>query len=74
MCKKLVDLTSPDYNENKDKKEINDLKDIPIPICLFNITDNDAITSITCHKLIPEHKKRMILDLYFFSLYSKKNK
>ena len=65
--KKLVDLTSPDYNENKDKKEINDLKDIPIPICLFNITDNDAITSITCHKLIPEHKKRMIvLDLYFF--------
>ena len=65
--KKLVDLTSPDYNETKDKKEINDLKDIPIPICLFNITDNDAITSIICHKLIPEHKKRMIvLDLYFF--------
>ena len=31
------------------------------------MTDNDVITSLTSHKLIPEHKKRMIvLDLYFF--------
>ena len=65
--KKLVDLTNSDNNENKDTKEINDLKDFPLPICLFNMTDNDVITSLTCHKLIPEHKKRMIvLDLYFF--------
>ena len=45
------------------------LKDIPLPICLFNMTDNNVITSFTCHKLITEHKKRMIaLDLYFFRL------
>ena len=43
------------------------LKDIPLPICLFNMTDNNVITLLTCHKLITEHKKRMIaLDLYFF--------
>jgi hypothetical protein len=31
------------------------------------MTDNDVIISLTCHKLITEHKKRMIaLDLYFF--------
>ena len=65
--KKIVDLTNSDNNENKDTKEINDLKDFPLPICLFNMTDNDVITSLTCHKLIPEHKKRMIvLDLHFF--------
>ena len=65
--KKLVDLINSDNNENEDTKEINDLKDIPLPICLFNMTDNNVITSFTCHKLITEHKKRMItLDLYFF--------
>ncbi len=64
--KKLVDLTNSDNNENKDTKEINDLKYIPLPICLFNMTDNNVITLLTCHKLITEHKKKMIaLDLYF---------
>ncbi len=65
--KKLVDLTNSYNNEIKNSKEINDLKDIPLPLCLFNITNNDVITSITCHKLIPENKIRMILfDLYLF--------
>ena len=65
--KKLVDLTNSDNNEIKNSKEINDLKDIPLPLCLFNITNNDVITSITCHKLIPENKIRMILfALYLF--------
>ena len=42
-------------------------KDIPIPLCIFNITDNDAITSITCHESINEGKiKGMVLDLYFY--------
>ena len=42
-------------------------KDIPVPLCLFNITDNNAITSITCHESISEGKvKGMVLDIYFF--------
>ena len=65
--KKIVDLMNADNNEIKNSKEINDLKDIPLPLCLFNITNNDIITSITCHKSISENKKKMIiLDLYFF--------
>ena len=44
-----------------------DFKDIPLATCLFNITDNDFITSITCHKDFPDMKKNeMLLDLYFF--------
>ena len=47
--------------------EIPDLKDIPLPLCIFNITDNDVITSIACHKSLPKStRKSMILDLYFF--------
>ena len=66
--KQLLDLTNTDNNEeDNNSEEINDLKDIPLPLCLFNITNKDIITSITCHKLIPENKIRMIvLDLYFF--------
>ena len=64
---KLVDLINSNINNNSNVEEINDLKDIPLPLCLFKITDNNIITSITCHKSLEEHKKRMIvLDLYFF--------
>ena len=42
-------------------------KDKPIPICLFNLTDNDVITSISCPESFPEDKKKsLVLDLYFF--------
>ncbi len=64
--KKLVDLTNSDNNENKDTKEINDLKYIPLPICLFNMTDNNVITLLTCHKLITEHKKNDCIRFIFF--------
>ena len=65
---KLVDLTNSDNDEETESsEEIDDLKDIPVPLCLFNITNNDVVTSITCHKSIPEHKRRlMVLDIYFF--------
>jgi len=44
-----------------------DLKDKPIPICLFNLTNNDVITSIYCPESLPEiRKKNIILDLYYF--------
>ena len=68
--KKVVDLSAT-ARRNLDKtrklQEINDLKDIPIPICLFNLTNNDVITSISCHdKFSKEKKKLLVLDLYFF--------
>ena len=44
-----------------------DFKDIPIPLCIFNITDNNIITTIKCPESLPENKrKEIILDLYFF--------
>ena len=64
-----------DFTGGKKKTESNtrildsvdDYKDIPIPLCLFNITDNDFITSITCPESFPEIQKNIILlDLYFF--------
>ena len=46
---------------------VDDYKDLPIPLCLFTITDNDFITSITCPESFPEIQKNiMLLDLYFF--------
>ena len=68
--KKVVDLSST-ARRNLDKtrklQQVNDLKDIPIPICLFNLTNNDVITSISCHNKFSEEKKKMLLlDLYFF--------
>ena len=56
--------------EKKRKLEGNNnssFKDKPIPICLFNLTDNDVITSISCPESFPEDKKKsIVLDLYFF--------
>ena len=63
----LVDLTGSNIHNTRNLEEINDLNGIPIPICLFNFTNNDVITSITCPDSFPEEKKKlMVLDLYFF--------
>lgn len=69
--KKMIDFTNSDKEETKRNLEGRnnniDLKDIPLPICLFNLTDNDVITSIICPESLPETKKKIIiLDLYFF--------
>ena len=47
---KLVDLTDQKLADTEESNfEVpENLKDIPIPICLFNLTNNDVITSITC--------------------------
>ena len=43
------------------------MKDTPIPFCLFNLTNNDVITSIACLESLPETKqKKIVLDLYFY--------
>ena len=67
---KMIDISKVKSEEIQNSlkylDEILDFKDLPIPLCLFNITDNDVITSITC----PENLQKsiiqnMILDLYF---------
>ena len=52
---------------NLEENNNSSFKDKPIPICLFNITDNDAILSISCPESFPDTKRdSMVLDLYFF--------
>ena len=63
--KPLVDLISKPRNIRALNSE--DFKDIPIPLCIFNITDNDVITTLICPESLPDNKRNeIILDLYFF--------
>lgn len=66
----LVDLTQkPCYDNNnvRSLEKSEDFKDVPIALCLFNITDNHVITTMTCPESFSESKKNeIILDLYFF--------
>jgi hypothetical protein len=67
--KTILDLAGNSIPQNSNIRRLNEeeLEKIPIPLCLFNITDNNAITSIKCPKSISEGKiKGMVLDLYFF--------
>ena len=69
--KKMIDITKVKKENIKNSlrylDEFPDFKDLPVPLCLFNITDNDVITSMTCpEKLQTNIKQNMILDLYFF--------
>ena len=44
-----------------------ELEDIPIPLCVMNLTDNNVITSIRCpQKLQKNIIQNMKLDTYFF--------
>ena len=57
---RLVDLTSEKKSNNNRRRVLNnaeDFKDIPIALCLFNITDNNFITSMTCPESLPDSKK-----------------
>ena len=63
----LVDESIPEGSKFRNLQENEKLEEIPIPFCLFNITDHNTITSITCPKSMPERKiKGIVLDLYFF--------
>ena len=65
--KKLVDLFEQDNSNLRNLKEIDSLENFPIPLCFFNLTDNNVITSIACHKKMNESKiNSIVLDLYFF--------
>ena len=66
----FLDLTKESNqtdSHNGNLQQDVDIENIIIPLCLFNITDNNAITSIKCPKSIDEGKiKGIILDLYFY--------
>ena len=63
--KPLIDLTSKSKNTRVLSSE--DFKGIPIALCIFNITDNDVITTMKCPESLPDNKRNeIILDLYFF--------
>ena len=62
----FVDLTS-DKSRNIRNLNLENLENSPIPLCLFNITDNHVITTLSCPKSLPDNKRNeIILDLYFF--------
>ena len=67
LPKKLVDLNDQDYSHVRVLDEVNDFENFPLPLCFFNLTDNNVITSIACHKNISESRvNSIVLDLYFF--------
>ena len=70
----LVDLSGTKPQNLTYLEEKNDLKDIPIPICLFNITNNNIITSMKCPESFSEKKKLLILDLSYFRLAGLKSR
>ena len=64
---KLMDLAAINDIDSVDPNKMGDLKDIPLPLCLFNLTDNNVITSMTCPETLPDTTQNtIILDLYFF--------
>ena len=63
----LLELTKEPNNNERNIRNLEDLKDIPLPICFFNITDNHIITTLKCPESLSDVKRNeIILDLYFF--------
>ena len=54
--RKFVDLTEQNYSKTNNIENYEDLKDIPIPICLFNFSDNGVILSMDCPESLPENQ------------------
>ena len=65
--RKLVDLNNQDYSHVRKLQQVDNLENFPLPLCFFNLTDNNVFTSISCHKKLSEAKvNSIVLDLYFF--------
>ena len=63
----MVELTKEDSRNLRGLEDSSIYKDVPLPLCIFNITDNNVITTITCPESLSEIKRNeIILDLYFF--------
>jgi hypothetical protein len=67
---KMVKLLVVKKKKNDNARVLNnneDYKDLPIPLCTFQITNNNFILSITCPESFSKSKKNeILLDLYFF--------
>jgi hypothetical protein len=67
---KMVELSVEKKEKNNNTKVLNnieDYKDLQIPLCTFQITNNNFILSITCPESFSKSKKNeILLDLYFF--------
>lgn len=62
-----IDLNDQDTSNLKNLEEITDLKDLPVPLCLFEMTDNNVIVSLSCPESLSKGRKdTIVLDLYFF--------
>ena len=70
LPKKLVDFNEQDHSQSRNLRgleEIEDYKDFPLTLCFFNMTDNNIIISIACHKNISKNRVNSIVsDLYFY--------
>ena len=66
--KDYIDFSKNEDNDNlRNLEEDDDLKDVPLPLCIFNFTDNNVITSASCPESLPKTKiNEMMLDFYFF--------
>ena len=64
--KDFVNLLNNSQKNLSNLKEISDLKDIPIPLCLVNISDNNIINSISCPESLP---KNIINELLSYISY-----
>lgn len=69
--KELVDLGKKEnvkkFSGLRNLEKLENLKDIPIPVCLFNLTDNNIIISIKCPQSLSENMKNEIIsDIYYF--------
>ena len=63
----MVELTKEESRNLRGLEDSSIYKDVPLPLCIFNITDNNVITTITCPESLSEIKRNeIILDLYFF--------
>ena len=63
----MIGLPQATRRNLRSMQDIPDLKDAPLPLCLFNITDNHVITSMLCPESLNRNiRQAMILDLYFF--------
>ena len=58
--KEYVDLSSNTKTNLRNLKELNDLKDIPVPLCLVNFTDTNIIISTSCPESLSENIKQEI--------------
>ena len=66
--KERVNLLNSAKSSNlRNLEKIDDLNNIPIPLCIFNITDDNVIISLSCPESLPENIKEEILsDLNYF--------